>query len=178
MLPFTCWLFLDFDGVTHPYFPRADLTDAQNQYFSALPIIEAVLRRHPEVGVVIASSWRHVKPLPELIAVFSPDLHERIVGITPDVPPPSGHGEEGSRQKEVEAWLLANGQHGAPWVGVDDVIWLYEPGASVVRVPDLFSEKEAALLDAALTDPAEHARRWPVPDHSSARRKSAPESMG
>ena len=29
-------LFLDFDGVLHPFFPRNDRSDAENQFFSYL----------------------------------------------------------------------------------------------------------------------------------------------
>jgi hypothetical protein len=165
MLAFTMWVFLDFDGVTHPYFPRADLTDAQNQHFSFLPTIEAVLRRHPHVGIVIASSWRHSHkyPLNVLRLKFSPDLRDRVVGTTPDIPVQPGQSDDGSRQAEVEAWLASHGQSHASWVALEDVLHLYRPGATVVAVPDFFGEREAELLEAALTDPVTYARQHPVP---------------
>ena len=40
-------LFLDFDGVLHPVFPRKDRTDEENQLFSCLPRLEGVLRDFP-----------------------------------------------------------------------------------------------------------------------------------
>jgi hypothetical protein len=50
-------LFLDFDGVLHPFFPKRELLDEENQLFSYLPRLERVLRdrdvdRHPNT-----SSW-------------------------------------------------------------------------------------------------------------------------
>lgn len=159
---YTQWAFLDFDGVTHPYFPRAELTDDQNQHFSFLPLIEAVFRRHPTTGIVISSSWRDKHALDELRAKFSPDLRERVVGATPNLETPGRRGEDGSRQIEVEAWLAANGLTGAPWIAVDDTPFLFRPGATVVIVPDVFGDVEAARLDEALRDPAAYARQWPL----------------
>lgn len=43
-------LFLDIDGVLHPFFPRADLPDEENQHFSYLPRLESVIRGFPELS--------------------------------------------------------------------------------------------------------------------------------
>jgi hypothetical protein len=159
---FTQWAFLDFDGVTHPYFPRAELTDAQNQHFSFLPAIEAVFRRHPNTGIVISSSWREKHSLEALQAKFSADVRDRVVGFTPVLESPGQRGEDGSRQTEVEAWLAANGQSDAPWVAVDDTPFLFFPGAAVVVIPDFFGDAEAERLDEALRDPKAYAHTWPL----------------
>lgn len=49
---------LDFDGVLHPFFPRPDRSDEENQLFSYLPRLEAVLQEFGDWQIVIASSWR------------------------------------------------------------------------------------------------------------------------
>lgn len=157
-LKFRQWVFLDFDGVTHPYFP-----DTEAPHFVFLPAIEAVLRRHPTCGVVISSSWREKYALAELQQKFSADFRERVVGMTPSIPIPFGHTERGERQREVEAWLAANGQDEAAWVAIDDCPFLYLPGAAVVATPDRFGDREASLLDAALTNPKAFAGNYPVP---------------
>ena len=166
------WLFLDFDGVTHPFFPRADVPESENQFFAYLPTIEAVLRLFPETGVVIASSWREKWSLEELRKNFAPDMRDRIVDVTPVVPIPWGETDRGSRQREVEAWLESRGQSNAPWVALDDTVWLYRPGATVVVAPDRFSEVEAEALRQALQSPEAYAQAHPVPgvsDRSSSR---------
>jgi len=70
-------LFLDFDGVTHPDRARPE------RQFEALPLIEKVLRDHPEVEVVLSTSWRESYPLDVLRYLFSIDISERIVGMNP-----------------------------------------------------------------------------------------------
>lgn len=68
--------FLDFDGVTPPVFSKRDLPDDENQLFSYLPRIEAVLRDFPDFKIVIASSWRENRPWKNIMDVFSP--HKNI----------------------------------------------------------------------------------------------------
>ncbi|WP_205895069.1 HAD domain-containing protein [Metapseudomonas otitidis] len=54
-------LFLDFDGVLHPeYDGQATPADV---VFCHLPRFEAVMRDHPEVEIVISSTWREQFPL-------------------------------------------------------------------------------------------------------------------
>lgn len=154
-----CFLMLDFDGVVHPAFPRADFSDAENQYFSFLPQLEAVLRAHPRVAVVVTSSWRHSRPLEVLRAFFSEDLRERVVGSTPDVPQAPGRDDTGTRLNEVRAWLAAQGMTDVPWVALDDVLRLYAPDAPVVLTDDRFGPHEAGVLCAALADPMGFAAR-------------------
>lgn len=45
-------LFLDFDGVLHPEHCL------ESKHFCLLPVLEKVVRQVPEVGLVIASTWR------------------------------------------------------------------------------------------------------------------------
>ncbi len=48
-------IFLDFDGVLHE--ARGDLEEGQ--YFKWLPILTELITPHPDVRVVVHSSWRH-----------------------------------------------------------------------------------------------------------------------
>jgi hypothetical protein len=118
-----------------------------------------VLREFPDVAVVIASSWRHTRSLEALRALFSADLQSRIVGVTPDVPPPPGASDHGSRHREVEAWLAAYGEPGVPWLALEDVVHLYDSGAPLVITPDGFGAPEAEALRRGLADPCAFAER-------------------
>ena len=58
------YIFLDFDGVTHPWGEVED--------FRSLPLIEDVVRRYEESRIVIASDWRTLFSMPRLSARFAP----------------------------------------------------------------------------------------------------------
>jgi hypothetical protein len=70
-------VFLDFDGVLHPFFPRRELADQENQLLSFLPRFESVIRAFPFARIVIASDWRKRHSLAELREFFSPDIRDR-----------------------------------------------------------------------------------------------------
>ncbi len=141
------FLALDIDGVLHPFFPRADLPDSENQMFSYLPRFERVLRDYPNVHVVIASDWQKHHTLEELRAFFSVDLRERIVGVSGRHP---GDIEPGNRQRDVERYFAERGLHDAVWCALDDDEQNYLPGAALVLCADGFCDHEEALLRAVL----------------------------
>lgn len=70
-------LMLDIDGVLHP---------GQSGTLIYLPLLEAWLRAHPDVDVVISSNWRETHTLDELRNFFSIELRERVIGCTPVLP--------------------------------------------------------------------------------------------
>lgn len=121
-------LFIDFDGVLHPFGRVVD------RYFCRLGLLEAWLLRRPGVDVVISSSWREAHPLDEMRGFFSEDLQKRIVGATPilkrdtweqfDGEPPTTRFE---REIEVTRWLAESGEPWRPWAALDDQAWLYKP---------------------------------------------------
>lgn len=124
-----CVLFLDFDGVTHPEPCRPD------QEFSQLPLIEAVLRQHPKVEVVISSSWRQVHSLDAMRAHFALDIAPRVIGITPSNKQPSsdwlpGASSSNEREGECGTWMKQNRPWGTPWVAIDDRAHWFRPGCS------------------------------------------------
>jgi len=145
-------VFLDFDGVTHAFFPRKDLTDNENQLFYFLPRIEEVFREFEEVRVVISSSWRLLAySLDDLRLNFSEDMRERVIGVTPEIKLNAHVDWEGCRQREVELYLSQNQLEGTPWLALDDVKKNYLPDANLIICNDKFVEVEAQQLREMLT---------------------------
>lgn len=117
-------LFLDFDGVLHPdgfKYPMKDF-----RYFHLLPRLESLLRLHPHVRVVISSLWRLRMELPQLREIFSPDIRDRVIDITPL---PLRFDDAvyilDFRGREIVRWLEANGGIDQPWVALDDAPFLH-----------------------------------------------------
>jgi hypothetical protein len=117
-------LALDIDGVLHP----AVNYDAALMLCN-LPLLEDVLRRCPHVDVVISSTWRETRTLPDLQALFSPDISHRVVGVTPQWREFQDEASFGTyvRQAEIEAWLKSTGRVWEQWLAVDDQKHLFKP---------------------------------------------------
>jgi HAD domain in Swiss Army Knife RNA repair proteins len=94
-------LFLDFDGVLHPTVIVGESHRMKEViavgHFGWLPALESLLRPHPDVAVVVHSTWRHTHDDEELRRLLGP-VGERIVGSTPP----------GSRYEGIKQWLHAN----------------------------------------------------------------------
>lgn len=101
-------IFLDFDGVLHP------IPSVENDMFCHLERFEIVLREFPFVKIVISSSWREAYPADVITAIFSEDIQQRILGMTPP-----GNATPFPRHAEIQAWLTEAGYCG-PWIAVDD----------------------------------------------------------
>lgn len=117
-------LFLDFDGVLHP----AVCYDAA-LLLSKLPLLEGVLRRRPNVDVVVSSTWRETRALDELRSLFSADIAARVVGVTPhwrDIQDEATYGTY-VRQAEIEVWLRDAGRAWEQWLAIDDQRHLFRP---------------------------------------------------
>src|SRR5690349_11442888 len=104
-------LFLDFDGVLHPFPAPADPA----RWFCNLPRLETVLRDFPAVQIVITSTWREAYPLPKLANIFAADITPRVVGMTPVLQIRSLADVEAVREREIEAYL-AELPEWAPWI--------------------------------------------------------------
>jgi hypothetical protein len=141
-------LFLDIDGVLHPFFPREDRIDAENQHLSYLPHFETVLRDFPAVRLVIASDWRKRHTLDELRHLLG-DLGSRLIGATP-VLEKIGLDWTGHRQREAMAWLEAEGLADVRWIALDDDAENYLPDAPLILCADGFRDEEESALRAAL----------------------------
>lgn len=67
-------LFLDFEGVLHPFARLLDRPVTESEPFVYLTRLESALREHPHVRIVIASDWRKHHTLAELRRFFSEDI--------------------------------------------------------------------------------------------------------
>ncbi len=74
-------LFLDFDGVLHP-FPKPN---DPAQLFVNLDRLEGVFREYPDMQIVVSSTWRESHTLLELKALFSSDLRGRVIDVLPRI---------------------------------------------------------------------------------------------
>lgn len=94
------YLFLDFDGVTHP-------VSANGRYFREenIQALEAALDGY-DAKIVISSTWRLDKSLIEIKRLLGSKLGEKVFGITPEVEDPFLHSP---RQAEVELYLAQDG---------------------------------------------------------------------
>ncbi len=121
-------LFLDFDGVLHPL-------DTEDELFTSLPLLEAVLREASHVEVVISSAWREHHPLDELRGFFGPDLRPRIIDVTPvgcDTDDLPLEVQAYLRHSECLWWLRQHRPPGTPWLALDD-----QPGLWGFSCPNL-----------------------------------------
>lgn len=144
-------LFLDFDGVLHPFFPREDRPDVENRAFSYRPRFERVLREHHQLEIVICSDWRKSHSLEGLRGFFSEDIRPRILGVTPVLPKDrTGVGWVGIRHREALAWLETQAMSNRPWVALDDDYLNWLPLSPLVCCNDGFREAEEAALRAML----------------------------
>lgn len=117
-------VFLDFDGVLHPEFCH------ESKHLTCLPVFEQVLREVTECDVVIASTWRLKMSLDSLRDRFSPDLAERVIGVTGQFEQLVGIPDSlisFPREAECFAWLREHDRVVFPWLAVDDRSWLYRP---------------------------------------------------
>jgi hypothetical protein len=112
----TLVLFLDFDGVLHPDPPTRQLP-----LFCKAPLLEEWLTDHPDVFVVISSTWRLKHPFENLKGYF-PKWQQRIVDITPDMPT-----DNFQRQIECEAWMRTHCHPWTQWLALDDRLWNFRP---------------------------------------------------
>lgn len=117
-------IFVDFDGVLHPE-PCFD----SHRLFCFLPRLESVLRDFSQANIVISSTWRETRAFDTLRLFFHADLHDRIIGVTPnwkdhtDLMNVIGY----QRQTEIEAWLRNSKEPWASWIAIDDKPYLFRP---------------------------------------------------
>ncbi len=133
-------LFLDFDGVLHPWgCPR-------DEYFCYLPTLEGVLRDYTYVEIVICSDWRFTHSMEELRGKFSPDIALRVRGQTPSLT--TGTGKlSGLRRREATKFLQANNLDLTRWCALDDWSQLWEPiDRRIIVCGNEFGEGEETRL--------------------------------
>jgi hypothetical protein len=95
-------IFLDIDGVLHP---------GQSGSLVHLPLFEGWLREHVFIDVVISSNWRDNRTFSSLCDLFSPDIQDRVIGTTPNMP---------YHNREDEILALCQKYGITKWVAIDD----------------------------------------------------------
>lgn len=112
-------LFLDFDGVLHP-FPMGP-TDS---HLSATSPLWMVLDSFPDASVVITSTWRERYSFAELLDLLishgGERFSSRFIGVTPIMESATDY-VPGIRQREIESWLVANDVAQVPYIILDDI---------------------------------------------------------
>lgn len=115
-------LFLDFDGVLHPC-DSGDVRDVEGKMefvsaridaplFCRLPLLIDALRDHPDVRIVISSSWRYLYERNELKA-FVGGLADRYLA---EIPRLSGH----PRHDEIAYFMQLRRLQDVHWIAIDD----------------------------------------------------------
>jgi len=118
-------LFLDFDGVLHPSPGPTD--------FCRLPLLESWLRTHPDVNIIISSSWREVMDMEVLQHIFSEDLQHRVIDKCPLI-----HNEEKFefyRHEEILRWIKQESYDGL-WLVLDDAAHEFPAGYDLLIACD------------------------------------------
>lgn len=114
------YLFLDFDGVLHPY--EWDATP-----FELLPLLYEVIIKHKDIlNIVISSSWKLSQSLEVLKTHFPDDMKDMIIGVTPDLI--ESRANEG-RYKEIQLFMQESNLDivNTQWIAIDDEDRLYPP---------------------------------------------------
>lgn len=136
------YIFMDFDGVTHPWGEVED--------FRSLPLIESVIREFDEARIVISSDWRMLFSFAKLAARFSEDIRPRVVGASPHLLPRSGPELHGLREKEALLWLAQHVEdiEQAAWCAIDDAPgnWLTRSRLVLTDFKRGFTEEDGAAL--------------------------------
>lgn len=109
-------------------FQNLDKVYRVSYMLSQVPLLEAVLRRHPAARIVIASDWRRTMPLDLVCSLLPPDVAQRVVGATKVVPEKDEKGRAipGIRSKLMLEWMKENAlPDDTPWLAIDDgaILW-------------------------------------------------------
>ena len=134
-MPEGALIFLDFDGVLR----RVDAPLYRFEKPLRLAFENAV-RRIPGAEIVVTSTWREVAGLTDLRKLFSRDVAERMVGVTPI--------GEGGRYREILTYLRATGAEARRFVVVDDDPQSFPRGVPLLLVDPAkgFGAEEAEKL--------------------------------
>jgi hypothetical protein len=140
-------IFLDFDGVLHPAYPRKTLPANENLPFSYLPRLERVVRDFPASRIVISSSWRINRPWENVISAFSRDITARIIGATPVLIQKEPPYQRYTRYKEILDFLDNKNLSAVQWIALDDDPELYPKKCqNLILCADGFHDAEEKSL--------------------------------
>jgi hypothetical protein len=150
-------LFLDYDGVLHPD-PCLD----EKRLFENAQRLAKVLAPFPEVGIVLSTSWRNVRPDHELLDPLPEPLRQRILGRTPKFSQCTGAAARTPYQRhaECEQWLHDQQMQGCLWWALDDRADWFSPYCENLLECDPrygFDERMSARLASTLELARRHA---------------------
>ncbi|WP_197388316.1 HAD domain-containing protein [Ralstonia pseudosolanacearum] len=79
-------LFLDYDGVLHPdavyLVRRQPVLRADGELFMWAPLLTAILEPHPDVRIVLSTSWVRVLGFSRARKALPDSLRRRVIGAT------------------------------------------------------------------------------------------------
>ena len=112
-------VFLDFDGVLHPFPCHYGV------FFCQRAVLEKFFGRpeYESAQFVITSTWRNHHPLEALREWFGETFRQRIIGTTPKL----DVAWDGSREREIRAWLRQHRRAEEAWIALDDMQQFFEP---------------------------------------------------
>jgi len=110
-------LFLDFDGVLHPYPP----TSTAPLWCRSNLLIDW-LEKRLDIDVVVSSTWRLTRDLQQIQELLPQRLAARLIGCTGLV-----HEELFARQLECEQWMREHREPWIHWLALDDSVWNFRP---------------------------------------------------
>lgn len=124
--------------------------------FSQVPLLEAVLLRHPDVRIVITSDRRRSLPLDRLCSLLPPGIAQRVVGATDDVDEKDATGRPipGIRGELARRWMRSHVGDDQPWLAIDDgaVLWQGDEDRLIhTRFSQGLQPDEALALDSMLS---------------------------
>ena len=115
-------VFLDFDGVLHP----AVETPEGTALFQWIPQLAGLLQSHPDVAIVIHSTWREAHTLAQMRALLGP-LGDRVVGAV-------GAGEKAQAildylhaHPQIERWIVIDDAAAQFQVALPDTVVACDP---------------------------------------------------
>lgn len=120
-------IWLDFDGCLHPdgvfIHPTKGiyLREPGHQLFEWMSILEALLSSHPEVGIVLSTSWVFKKSFSYAKSQLSSSLQDRVVGATFH----NRHTDkeffaQQTRAGQIFADVFRRGIREEDWIAIDD----------------------------------------------------------
>lgn len=117
-------LYLDFDGVLHPehcyWHPRKGpyLKAPGHSLFEHLALLERLLEPHPEVRIVLSTTWVQTYQFSESTHKLGPSLRPRVIGATYHI----GMDREGFRDMPRGLQVLSDVGRRQPsaWIALDD----------------------------------------------------------
>lgn len=140
-------LFLDFDNVMHWCGHELPMSRTEE--------LARIVGAHPELDIVISSSWRESFTLDELKDLFPEEIAERIIGATPVIEPKMELNEEGElvaqehglREEEIGQFLQEHHWEGVPWVALDDALDLFHNPENLILVQEGIGPETIAEVD-------------------------------